>query len=205
VIPLDRQIAGLAAAARAQFPEVPFLKSYTGAVVAQRGGNSFDFVPDDDTMPGMSGIPMKLPFPGLSFNLVPGSSARAVIRFAQGSPSTPEIHLWEAPGMQSWELDAAESVTVGCPQINLGSSIAIHPMILGDLYLLAESALFAGLASAIGAAAGSLTSAGAQGSWALAMPFVAAAATALDPVAGLFAAFEALAETFPSTIVKASG
>ncbi len=103
---LDRIKEPLQAFVRASLPAVDYLAQYPGQVVNQRGSNSFDFVPDDPRIPGVTGVPIKLPFPGFSLTLDVSQQPRALLAFANGSPMLPELHLWEAPGAAVIEIDA---------------------------------------------------------------------------------------------------
>jgi hypothetical protein len=103
---LDRIKEPLAAFVKGSIPQVDYFGQYPGRVMNQRGSNSFDFQPDDSRLPGMTGIPIKLPFPGFGLTLDLSASPRAVVAFANGDPSAPELHLWEFPGAAILTMDA---------------------------------------------------------------------------------------------------
>lgn len=152
-MPLDRIKAPLAAFVRAAVPQIDFLAAYPGQVVNQRGPNSFDIQPDDPRMPGCSGIPIKLPFPGFSLTLDTSKSPRAMLAFANGSPSSPEIHLWEAPGAAVIEIDATtlklNGGGQGCARNGDSVKVTITP---ADILALGLSAATGGPVSAANAA-----------------------------------------------------
>lgn len=152
MISLDRQKSGLGDFVQAQFPDLPYRASYGGRVVVQRGANSFDFEPDDPRVPSMSGIPIKLPFPGFSLQLDVAENPRATLMFDNADPSKPELHVWEAPGLLSVDITAQEKASVVAPAVNLGADPAIEQVIKGTTRLAEEvpmlEALFAALTAA---------------------------------------------------------
>lgn len=111
---LDRLKSGLAAFVQAVFPQIDYLAFYPAKVVKQNG-TAFDVQPDSPRLPGMSGIPARLPFPGFSVQVQEGE-ARCLVGFVGGKPSAPFIALWEAPGVTEIGIDA--------PAVNLGDATA---------------------------------------------------------------------------------
>lgn len=118
---LDRQKEALAGFVLAQLPQVDYLASYGGRVVSQGGANAFDFQPDDPRIPGMSGIPTRLPFPGFQLTLNAGSSPRAMVGWDGGDPSKPQLRLWEDPGLQALVVTASQKQSFVAGQVNLGA------------------------------------------------------------------------------------
>lgn len=132
----DRTSEGFAAVARAQFPRDLYARVWSGAVVAQNG-QAFDFQPDDPRLPSLSGIPLRLPFPGFTVAIDPTQTPRAVLAFANADPSMPELHLWEYPGMVSAVLSASQRISLVAPAVNLGGDPAAEPAVLGQSQLVA--------------------------------------------------------------------
>ena len=110
----DRAKAGLAAFVAAVFPRVDYLALYPATIVQQRGPNSFDVQPDNPSIPGMSGIPIWLPFPGMAVTLNAGQKPRCLVGFAEGDPTKPYVSLWAQPG--------AQALTIAATTVNLGST-----------------------------------------------------------------------------------
>jgi hypothetical protein len=131
---LDRQKESLAAFVRAQFPEDLYVREWPGVVVSQGGANAFDFQPDDSRVPGMSGIPLALPFPGFALTINPGDTPRARVGFRGGNPATPELRLWDSPGLSTLNVTAEQSITAAAPSVNLGNP-ATDPLIKGEQFL----------------------------------------------------------------------
>lgn len=121
---LDRTSQGAAAFVLAQLPRRLYQAQWPGVVVAQGGPDSFDFQPDDPRLPGVSGVPMRLPVPGVTITVDPSQRPRAMLAFAQGDPSKPELRLWERAGLQHLALAAAASISIDAPALNLGDATA---------------------------------------------------------------------------------
>jgi hypothetical protein len=109
----DRLKSGLASFVRGVFPRMDYLARYPGRVVQQGGANSFDFQPDSPGVPGLSGVPLRLPFPGCTLQVDATQSPRCLLGFANGDPSQPFLELWEVPGLSSLTVDPAASVNLG--------------------------------------------------------------------------------------------
>jgi hypothetical protein len=137
---LDRGKESAAAFIRAQFPREMYSRVWGGRVVAQGGSNAFDFQPDDPRIPGHSGIPLKLPFPGFSLTVDPSQSPRAMLGWDGGDPSKPELRLWEAPGLAQWTAQASQSASLVAPVVNLGAS-ASQQLVLGNQFAAAVATL----------------------------------------------------------------
>lgn len=131
---LDRTKAGAAGFITAQFPRRLYLVAYSGRVVAQTGPNSFDFQPDDTRIPGVSGIPLRLPAPGFSITVDPAQQPRALLAFADGDPSQPEVHLWESPGLAQLAVAASALITLDAPQLKLGAA-AVDAVLKGTTFV----------------------------------------------------------------------
>jgi hypothetical protein len=130
---LDRTKAGAAAFISAQFPRRLYLAEYSGRVVAQGGPNSFDFQPDDTRIPGVSGIPLRLPAPGITITVNPAEQPRALLAFADGDPAKPELRLWESPGLAQLVIQAATLISLEAAQLKLGAA-ATEAVLKGTSY-----------------------------------------------------------------------
>lgn len=130
---LDRTKSGAAGFVTAQFPRRLYLAEYAGRVVAQDGPNSFDFQPDDPRIPGVSGIPLRLPAPGFTLTVDPLQQPRALLAFANGDPSRPELRLWESPGLAQLAIQAATLLSLDAAQVKLGAA-AVEAVLKGTSY-----------------------------------------------------------------------
>lgn len=179
---LDRTKQALAAFVLAQFPQIDYLALYGGKVVAQGGANAFDFQPDDPRIPGVSGVPIKLPFPGFALTLDPTQSPRALLGWQNGDPSLPELRLWESPGLAQMTVSASQQLTFSAPAVNLGQA-PTQPLVLGTVFTVALatllgvlSAAFTAIAAGFAAGAVAWTAAGGL------LPVLAAPAGVVAPV-----------------------
>lgn len=130
---LDRAKAGNAAFVRALFPRRLYLVQYGGVVVAQSGDNSFDFQPDDERIPGVSGVPLKLPAPGVTVTVDVSQRPRALLGWANGDPAKPELRLWESPGLAELAVQASALVSLDAAQVKLGAA-AVDAIIKGTTF-----------------------------------------------------------------------
>ena len=121
---LDRTSQGAAAFVAALDPRRLYRVQYPGVVVAQGGPDSFDFRPDDLRIPGVSGVPVRLPTPGVTITVDPAQRPRALLAFAGGDPSKPELHLWERAGLQQLDVSASVAVSIDAPVVNFGDATA---------------------------------------------------------------------------------
>lgn len=142
----DRVKAGLAAFVQGVFPQVDYLALYPARVVAQGGPNAFDVQPDDPRIPGMSGIPLRLPFPGFTITLNASASPRCMVGWAGGNPALPFACLWESPGAGTIAIDAAH--------VNLGDASAavgrVGDAVAGPVAASAWDTFFQAVAAATG-------------------------------------------------------
>jgi len=119
---LDRTAQGAAAFVLAQSPRRLYALQWPGVVVAQGGPDSFDFQPDDPRIPGVSGVPLRLPAPGFTVTVDPAQRPRALLAFAQGDPSRPELHLWERAGLSALSVQAASQLSLLAPLVDVGAA-----------------------------------------------------------------------------------
>lgn len=192
---LDRVKSGLGDFVQAQFPDLLYRASYGGRVVLQRGANSFDFEPDDQRVPSMSGIPIKLPCPGFSLTLDPSQSPRATLMFDNADPSKPELHLWEAPGLAAAVVTAEEKLSFAAPSVNLGADPAADQVIKGTSRTAAETPFLESLFAALTAAAAAFSN------LAIATPAAAGTCTPAGVACGSAAsAAQTFSAALPSTL-----
>lgn len=154
---LDRTSQGAAAFVLAQSPRRLYQSEWPGVVVAQGGPDSFDFQPDDPRLPGVSGVPMRLPVPGVTVTVDPSQRPRALLAFAQGDPSKPELHLWERPGLSALVVQATSKISFLAPAVNFGGDPATDALVKGtsfksafDTWLLALDAMLTALGAPLG-------------------------------------------------------
>lgn len=110
---VDRLKAGLVNFVRGVFPRLDYYALYSGKVISQGGSNSFDFQPDNQKVPGVSGVPVRMGLPGVTVQLALGSSPRCLLGFLEGDPSQPFLALWEQPGLDTLTVDPAATVNLG--------------------------------------------------------------------------------------------
>lgn len=124
----DRTKAGLQAFISAMTPDEPFGHLYPGTIINQRGSNSFDFQPDSPLVPGMAGIPIQNPTPGITFTVDTTKNPRALLGFQDKDPQRPVILLWEAPGLSSMTFDPQATINMGpasAPVGRVGDSVSV--------------------------------------------------------------------------------
>lgn len=92
----DRLTRALTAFVRQVLSPTDYHALYPARVVAQ-SGQLLDLQPDDERLPGVTGVPMRLGLPGVEVDVEPGS--RVLLGFEGGDPSRPVATLWEADGV----------------------------------------------------------------------------------------------------------
>jgi hypothetical protein len=105
-LPTDRLKDGMTRFVEGVFPQFDFFARYPARVVVQNG-QALDVQPDDQRIPGLSGLQMKLGLPGVQVTVQPG--ARVLVGFDEGNPAAPFVELWEANGVVI-EFDLAASL-----------------------------------------------------------------------------------------------
>jgi hypothetical protein len=93
----------------ARLPLVDYAAAYPGTIVAQNG-QTFDFDPDSDKLPGIQGIGIYCGAPGISFTIDPSQSPRAVLFFAGSSPAGAALGMWGFPGLVSLQIGSNASL-----------------------------------------------------------------------------------------------
>jgi len=98
-------------------------------VVAQNADGTLELQPDDDTMPGLSQVPLRTPWPGVSFKVAPGS--RVQVLCPRGEPSAQVSALWEPDQGSTLQLDLqAAAINLGdatAPVGRVGDAVTIDP------------------------------------------------------------------------------
>lgn len=108
----DRLKAGFAALARQALPTVDYFALYRARVVRQAGA-LLDVVPDDQRLPTMSEIPLKIGIPGAEVDFAPG--AYVLVGWEGGDPARPHAMVWEGGA-------TVISLRVTAAQIMLGAT-----------------------------------------------------------------------------------
>lgn len=129
---------------RAATGSVDYLAHYSAVVNQDNQNGTLDVTPEDDRLSSMQGIPMRFGIPGATAKVTPGS--RVFIGFENGNPGRPIISGFGDSG--AVELHLPVSVLLA-----LGGDPAIHPLVMGDLYLAAEGTWYGALVTALGAVA----------------------------------------------------
>lgn len=101
---------------------------YPSTLVTQDTDNTLQIRPDDERLPSMAGVPLRLPVPGAVIKVTDG--ARVLLGFESGSPSKPVALLWELGTAKSVEITTASGAKVslgetGDVRINTTGSVNI--------------------------------------------------------------------------------
>lgn len=104
---------------------------YVARVVAQGADGSLDVIPDNDKMPGMTGVPIRYGVPGLSAKVKAG--ARVLVGFEGGDPSRPIATVWESAALTELRITSEARVVVDCPSVELGAEGGAPLARLGDV------------------------------------------------------------------------
>lgn len=99
----DRAKQGILALIRSAFPKIDYMAFYRGRLVAQSADFlNVDVQPDDNRIPGLSGIPLRAGIPGATAQIAPG--AFLYIGWDGGDPRFPyAMPAWES-GAHTIEL-----------------------------------------------------------------------------------------------------
>ena len=109
------------------------LEVHPAQVVAQNADGTLELKPDDPTMPGLSKVPLRTPWPGLTFKVAPES--RVQVLCPAGDPGAQVSALWEPAAGSTLEL-----VVTG-QDIRLGGSGATDFVALASKVLAALQSL----------------------------------------------------------------
>lgn len=119
---------------------VDYFASYACRVIAQVAGGKLELKADDKRIVGLSQVPIR-GLPGVEVKVVPG--ARCFVSWDGGDPSKPYAHDFEPSSLLELAITATAKVTVTAPDVRLGGTAAVDPVVrLSDL-----AATVAGLAA----------------------------------------------------------
>jgi hypothetical protein len=117
--PLSDRIKGaLLALVRSATRRYDYFALYPCRVLSQNADGTLELVPDDETMPGQSHVPLRLGLPGVSVKVKTG--ARVLLGYEAGDPQRPVATVWEAAGLERITITADTAITAIAPSINLG-------------------------------------------------------------------------------------
>ena len=94
---------------------VDYCALYACTVQAQRSDGSLDLKPQDDRVPAMTGVPIRIGVPGLAVKVAPG--AEVLMGFDGYRPDKPYAALWGAQGLKELVITASVKVTVAAPSV----------------------------------------------------------------------------------------
>ena len=75
-------------------PRIDYLALYPATVLIDHGDMTLDLQPDDERLPYLVRVPLRVFLPGTYVKVKPGS--RALVGFEGADPARPVAHLWEA-------------------------------------------------------------------------------------------------------------
>jgi hypothetical protein len=185
---LDRLKDAFSSVARGADPFALYGNLYRAKVRAQRGRDLIDVEPEDDRIPQMAGIPLKVGVPGVEVRVSPGHYV--MVGWEDRRPDRPFATTW-SPGEGG---TVPLKTTVHAAAVELGG-VAVEAVIHGTTYVLAEKSWVAAQ-QAQGAALAALAAA-------LALPAAAAIGGAAQAAAGAVAAVATAAAA--STVVFQGG
>ena len=84
---------GLRSLIRKAFAPTLYLGAYPGRIVSQGADGSIDWVPDDQRLAGMTGVPIELGLPASKVKIAPGT--RCSVAFRNGNKSQPYVSSWD--------------------------------------------------------------------------------------------------------------
>lgn len=101
---LDRFRSAFEHAVRAALSRVDYLAMYPAKVVVQDAGGLLEVMPDDQRIPPLTGVPLRLSVPG---SVRVSAGARVLVGFDSGRPDHPYASLWESATLERADLGAA--------------------------------------------------------------------------------------------------
>jgi hypothetical protein len=99
---LDRLKVAFGALARGAQPGIDYFTLYRAKVVSQRSTRRLDLRPEDNRLPPMANIPIKVGLPGLDVTVPPG--AWVLVGWENGRPDRPYVTLWDAGPVSTIKL-----------------------------------------------------------------------------------------------------
>jgi len=114
---------------------------FPARVVAQNADLTLELALDDDSVPGLSGVPIRAIAPGASLKVAGGS--RCAVQFEAGDPQRPVVTLFEpgAGGALELVLAASTKVTINTPLLNVGGAAPADAAALNSKVLAEINAL----------------------------------------------------------------
>ncbi len=114
--------ASLESLVRKVMRRVDYCALYACTVQAQRSDGSLDLKPQDDRVPAMTGVPIRIGVPGLAVKVAPG--AEVLMGFDGYRPDKPYAALWGAQGLKELVITASVKVTVDAPTVEITATTA---------------------------------------------------------------------------------
>jgi len=123
----DRVKGPLASFVRSLFPRLVYLGKWPSVVVQQSADGLLELRPDDESMPPLVGVPIRLGIPGASVKVASGS--RVLLGFEQGDPRKPVAELWDASTATELRLNGATIILNGgsASVARVGDSVSATP------------------------------------------------------------------------------
>lgn len=106
-------------------PGINFYAQYPGAIISQTG-QTFDFQPDDPSMPGVKGLSFYAGSPGIAITVDTTQSPRAVMFFAGFQPSAPALGLFGNPGLAKLSISASQEIDLLAPAVKIGNNATLE-------------------------------------------------------------------------------
>lgn len=102
-VPGDDQMAGLTANIQNQISHLDYFAQYVARVDAQNSDGTLELQPEDQRLPGLSGVPIHYGIPGVSAKVFSG--ARVLVGFEAGNPARPIATVWESASLIELSFD----------------------------------------------------------------------------------------------------
>jgi hypothetical protein len=94
VLGTDRIKGAFAALFRASVPRLDYFGRYRAKVVADSANGLLDVLPDDDRIPSMGGVPLRMGGPGMS--VIVKAGAYVNVGWNGGDPASPFCEAWDS-------------------------------------------------------------------------------------------------------------
>jgi hypothetical protein len=107
----DRWGVALDALVRHTMREVLWHARFPARVVRQNADLTLDLDPDDDRLPDLVAVPLRLPVPGATVKVAAG--CRVLVAFEAGDPRRPIAEVWESGTLNELVLAAATKIELG--------------------------------------------------------------------------------------------
>jgi hypothetical protein len=107
----DRWGVALDALVRHTMREVLWHARFPARVVRQNADLTLDLDPDDDRLPDLVAVPLRLPVPGATVKVAAG--CRVLVAFEAGDPRRPIAEVWESGTLNELAIPAATRIDLG--------------------------------------------------------------------------------------------